>query len=166
MTAEQIRLAMENKLEYLMEVKPQLASDDQLYKAAALVLRDLMVEKRRAHRAKTTAERKKRIHYLSMEFLMGKSLKNSLYNLGLVEPFTEALTAFGTTPERLFACEPDPGLGNGGLGRLAACYLDGMATDGYYGTGYSILYEYGIFKQKLVNGAQTELPDYLSLIHI
>ena len=71
MTAEQIRLAMENKLEYLMEVKPQLASDDQLYKAAALVLRDLMVEKRRAHRAKTTAERKKRIHYLSMEFLMG-----------------------------------------------------------------------------------------------
>ena len=90
MTAEQIRLAMENKLEYLMEVKPQLASDDQLYKAAALVLRDLMVEKRRAHRAKTTAERKKRIHYLSMEFLMGKSLKNSLYNLGLVEPFTEA----------------------------------------------------------------------------
>ena len=160
MTAEQIRLAMENKLEYLMEVKPQLASDDQLYKAAALVLRDLMVEKRRAHRAKTTAERKKRVHYLSMEFLMGKSLKNSLYNLGLVEPFTEALTAFGTTPERLFACEPDPGLGNGGLGRLAACYLDGMATDGYYGTGYSILYEYGIFKQKLVNGAQTELPDY------
>ena len=160
MTAEQIRLAMENKLEYLMEVKPQLASDDQLYKAAALVLRDLMVEKRRAHRAKTTAERKKRIHYLSMEFLMGKSLKNSLYNLGLVEPFTEALTAFGTTPERLFACEPDPGLGNGGLGRLAACYLDGMATTGICGTGYSILYEYGIFKQKLVNGAQTELPDY------
>ena len=160
MTAEQIRSAMENKLEYLMEVTPQSASDEQLYKAAALVLRDLMVEKRRAHRQKVTAEKKKRIHYLSMEFLMGKSLKNSLYNLGLVEPFTEALTAFGATPERLYACEPDPGLGNGGLGRLAACYLDGMATDGYYGTGYSILYEYGIFKQKLVNGAQTELPDY------
>lgn len=160
MTAEQIRSAMENKLEYLMEVTPQSASDEQLYKAAALVLRDLMLEKRRAHRQKVTAEKKKRIHYLSMEFLMGKSLKNSLYNLGLVEPFTEALTAFGATPERLYACEPDPGLGNGGLGRLAACYLDGMATDGYYGTGYSILYEYGIFKQKLVNGAQTELPDY------
>mgnify|MGYP000644136575 FL=1 len=95
MTAEQIRSAMENKLEYLMEVTPQSASDEQLYKAAALVLRDLMVEKRRAHRQKVTAEKKKRIHYLSMEFLMGKSLKNSLYNLGLVEPFTEALTAFG-----------------------------------------------------------------------
>ena len=160
MTAQEIRQAMENKLEYLMEVKPQLATDDQLYKAAALVLRDIMVEKRRAHRQKTTEEKKKRVHYLSMEFLMGKSLKNSLYNLGLVQPFTEALSAFGATPERLYACEPDPGLGNGGLGRLAACYLDGMATDGYYGTGYSILYEYGIFKQKLVNGAQTELPDY------
>lgn len=103
-----------------MEVTPQSASDEQLYKAAALVLRDLMLEKRRAHRQKVTAEKKKRIHYLSMEFLMGKSLKNSLYNLGLVEPFTEALTAFGATPERLYACEPDPGLGNGGLGRLAA----------------------------------------------
>ena len=160
MTAQEIRQAMENKLEYLMEVKPQLATDDQLDKAAALVLRDIMVEKRRAHRQKTTEEKKKRVHYLSMEFLMGKSLKNSLYNLGLVQPFTEALSAFGATPERLYACEPDPGLGNGGLGRLAACYLDGMATDGYYGTGYSILYEYGIFKQKLVNGAQTELPDY------
>ena len=160
MTAEQIRSAIENKLEYIMEVGPQSASDEQLYKASALVLRDLMVEKRRAHRAKVTEQKKKRVHYLSMEFLMGKSLKNSLYNLGLLEPFTEALAAFGTTPEKLYECEPDPGLGNGGLGRLAACYLDGMATDGYYGTGYSILYEYGIFKQKLVNGAQTELPDY------
>ena len=160
MTAEQIRSAIENKLEYIMEVGPQSASDEQLYKASAQVLRDLMVEKRRAHRAKVTEQKKKRVHYLSMEFLMGKSLKNSLYNLGLLEPFTEALAAFGTTPEKLYECEPDPGLGNGGLGRLAACYLDGMATDGYYGTGYSILYEYGIFKQKLVNGAQTELPDY------
>ena len=101
MTAQEIRQAMENKLEYLMEVKPQLATDDQLYKAAALVLRDIMVEKRRAHRQKTTEEKKKRVHYLSMEFLMGKSLKNSLYNLGLVQPFTEALSAFGATPERL-----------------------------------------------------------------
>ena len=160
MTAEQIRSAMENKLEYLMEVTPQSASDEQLYKAAALVLRDLMVEKRRAHRQKVTAEKKKRIHYLSMEFLMGKSLKNSLYNLGLVEPFTEALTAFGATPERLYACEPDPGLGNGGLGRLAACYLDALANQGYRGMGYSILYEYGIFKQKIIDGWQTEMPDF------
>ena len=159
MTAQEIRQAMENKLEYLMEVKPQLATDDQLYKAAALVLRDIMVEKRRAHRQKTTEEKKKRVHYLSMEFLMGKSLKNSLYNLGLVQPFTEALSAFGATPERLYACEPDPGLGNGGLGRLAACYLDGMATDCIPGTGYSILYEYGIFKQKIVDGWQQETAD-------
>lgn len=160
MTAEEIRRSIDNKLEYVLEVKPETASNEQLYKACALVLRDLMVEKRRAFRRKVTAERRRRIHYLSMEFLMGKSLKNSLYNLGLIEPFTEALATYGTTPEKLYRCEPDPGLGNGGLGRLAACYLDGMATDGYYGTGYSILYEYGIFRQKLVDGAQTELPDY------
>ena len=160
MTAEQIRHSIDNKLEYVLEIKPDNASDEQLYKACALVLRDLMVERRRAFRRKVTEERRRRIHYLSMEFLMGKSLKNSLYNLGLIEPFTEALATYGTKPEKLYRCEPDPGLGNGGLGRLAACYLDGMATDGYYGTGYSILYEYGIFRQKLVDGAQTELPDY------
>lgn len=160
MTAQQIKAAIENKLENVLEVAPEIASDEQLYKASALVLRDTMHAKRRDFREKWTAEGRKRVHYLSMEFLMGKSFKNSLYNLGLVEPFTEALAAFGTSPEKLYECEPDPGLGNGGLGRLAACYLDGLATDGFYGTGYSILYEYGIFKQKIVDGAQTELPDY------
>lgn len=160
MTAEQIKSAIDNKLVNVLEVEPHTASDEQLYKASALVLRDIMAAKRRTFRVRTTAEGKKRVHYLSMEFLMGKSFKNSLYNLGLVIPFTEALSAYGTSPEKLYECEPDPGLGNGGLGRLAACYLDGLATDGYYGTGYSLLYEYGIFKQKIVGGAQTELPDY------
>ena len=95
-----------------------------------------------------------------MEFLMGRSLKNNLYNLNLTKVFGDALKDFGVKLDKLYDCEPDAGLGNGGLGRLAACYLDGLATQGYYGMGYSILYECGIFKQKLVDGWQTELPDF------
>ena len=90
---------------------------------------------------------------------MGRSLKNNLYNLNLTSTFESALKDFGIKLEKLYDCEPDAGLGNGGLGRLAACYLDGLATDNYYATGYSIMYEYGIFRQKLVDGRQTELPD-------
>ena len=92
--------------------------------------------------------------------MLFRSLKNSLYNLGLVETFQKALQRHEVKLENLYECEPDPGLGNGGLGRLAACYLDGLATDGYTATGYSILFEYGIFKQKLSDGWQSELPDY------
>ena len=95
-----------------------------------------------------------------MEFLMGRSLKNNLYNLGLTDVFSEALKGFGVNLEKLYALEPDAGLGNGGLGRLAACYLDGLATTGIQSMGYCIRYEAGIFRQKLVDGWQTELPDF------
>ena len=91
---------------------------------------------------------------------MGRSLKNNLYNLNLTSVFDNVLKDYGIKLEKLYDCEPDAGLGNGGLGRLAACYLDGLATQGYPARGYSILYEYGIFKQKLVDGWQTELPDF------
>ena len=101
----------------------------------------------------------KRIYYLSMEFLMGRSIKNNLYNLNLTKVFESVLKDYGVSLERLYECEPDAGLGNGGLGRLAACYLDALANGGYPARGYSILYEYGIFKQKLVDGWQYELPD-------
>ena len=97
---------------------------------------------------------------MCMEFLMGRSLKNTLYNLNLIPVMEEALKDFGIKLDKLYDCEPDAGLGNGGLGRLAACYLDALATDGYLGMGYSILYEYSIFKQKLVDGWQTEMPDF------
>ncbi len=90
----------------------------------------------------------------------GRSLKNNLYNLGLTETFEKALAGFDVKLEQLYDEEPDAGLGNGGLGRLAACYLDGLASDGYQSMGYSIRYEAGIFKQKLVDGWQTELPDF------
>ena len=155
-----IKEAVGKKLQEQMVISPEKASDEQFYKAAALVVRDLAEEKRRAFLAECNAVGRKQVYYLSMEFLMGKSLKNSLYNLGLVEEFRQALQEYGVKLENLYRCEPDPGLGNGGLGRLAACYLDGLATDGYLAMGHSILYEYGMFKQRISDGWQSELPDY------
>ena len=90
---------------------------------------------------------------------MGRSLKTSLYNLEINDMVTDILKKWDVNIDRIYDYEPDAGLGNGGLGRLAACYLDGLATDGYPAMGYSICYEYGIFKQKIVDGWQTELPD-------
>ncbi len=91
---------------------------------------------------------------------MGRSLKNNLYNLGLTDVFEKALSSYDISLDALYSKEPDAGLGNGGLGRLAACYLDGLATNGFQSMGYSIRYEAGIFKQKLIDGWQTELPDF------
>ena len=107
----------------------------------------------------TKAAKAKRVYYLCMEFLMGRSLKNSVFNLGVGEAFEGALKDYGTTLADLYELEPDAGLGNGGLGRLAACFLDALATGDYPAMGFSIRYEYGLFKQKIIDGWQTELPD-------
>ena len=101
----------------------------------------------------------KEVHYLSMEFLMGRSLMKNAYNLGVAEALTGALEDMGRNASDIFETEPDAGLGNGGLGRLAACYMDSMATEGIAATGYSICYELGIFKQKIEDGSQTETAD-------
>lgn len=148
------------KLSHFMGVTPEEATDEQYYKAIALIVRDMMSEGRAAFSEEAAKAGTKKIYYLCMEFLMGRSLKNNLYNLNLTEVFDSALADYGVKLENLYDCEPDAGLGNGGLGRLAACYLDGLATQGYPARGYSILYEAGIFKQKLVDGWQTELPDF------
>jgi starch phosphorylase len=136
------------------------ATDDQCYKAVAKVVIDLLSKGYSEFSEKAEKNHTKHVYYLCMEFLMGRSLKNNLWNLGLEEPFREALAKIGLKLDRLYDCEPDAGLGNGGLGRLAACFLDGLATDGYPATGYSLCYEYGVFRQKLVDGWQTELPDF------
>ena len=102
---------------------------------------------------------KRQVHYLSLEFLMGRSLEKNAYNLGLLETLEEALESMGFSAGDLFEREPDAGLGNGGLGRLAACYLDSMTTLEIPATGYSICYELGIFKQKIIDGKQVELAD-------
>lgn len=148
------------KLSHFMGVTPEEATDEQYYKAIALIVRDMMSEGRAAFSEEAAKAGTKKIYYLCMEFLMGRSLKNNLYNLNLTEVFDSVLADYGVKLESLYDCEPDAGLGNGGLGRLAACYLDGLATQGYPARGYSILYEAGIFKQKLVDGWQTELPDF------
>lgn len=135
------------------------ASKEQVYEACALVVRDALTE----HMIETqrTVERdgERQVHYLCMEFLVGRSLRNNAYNLGMLPTLAEALKDMGYEMADIFEEEADPGLGNGGLGRLAACYMDGMATTGVRGTGYSIRYEHGIFKQKIENGEQIELPD-------
>lgn len=138
---------------------PETASNEKIYKATAMLVNDILSSRARHFKAKNASTGKKQVSYLSMEFLMGRSLKNNLFNLGITNAVKEALADFSIKLEDIYECEPDAGLGNGGLGRLAACYLDGLATLGYNSYGYSILYEFGIFTQKIVDGWQTELPD-------
>ena len=152
---ERLRQELQNEA----NVTPIDASDNQIYKALSAVVVGLLREKRRKFSNQVHSAGKKEIYYLSMEFLMGRSLKTSLYNLEINDMVTDILKKWDVNIDRIYDYEPDAGLGNGGLGRLAACYLDGLATDGYPAMGYSICYEYGIFKQKIEDGWQTELPD-------
>ncbi|MCL1867322.1 MAG: glycogen/starch/alpha-glucan phosphorylase [Oscillospiraceae bacterium] len=138
---------------------PEKATDEQVFRSLAGIIRTYLEDHHRRHDAKTYGEGEKQVYYLSMEFLVGRSLKNNLCNLGIQKQAEAALSEIGFSLNRLYEIEPDAALGNGGLGRLAACYMDALATEGYTATGYSILYEYGIFKQKIIDGWQTELKD-------
>lgn len=159
-SVSQAKKLINDKLSHFFGVTPDTATDEQYYKSVAMILRDELSEMNSAFRHTANGQDSKQVYYLCMEFLMGRSLKNNLYNLGLTDVFSEALKGFGVKLEKLYALEPDAGLGNGGLGRLAACYLDGLATTGIQSMGYCIRYEAGIFRQKLVDGWQTELPDF------
>ncbi|MBQ6633930.1 MAG: glycogen/starch/alpha-glucan phosphorylase [Ruminococcus sp.] len=141
------------------QTNPDDATDQQVYEALSKIVVGILKAKRRKFTVATQSAGKKKVYYLSMEFLMGRSLKTSLYNLEMNKQAAAVLKDLGISINSIYGCEPDAGLGNGGLGRLAACYLDALAADGYHATGYSICYEYGIFKQKLEEGWQTELPD-------
>ncbi|MBQ9228442.1 MAG: glycogen/starch/alpha-glucan phosphorylase [Eubacterium sp.] len=160
LTTAQAKKLITDKLSHFFGVSPDVATEEQFYKAVAMIVRDRMSAMNSDFRTVAEGQDSKEIYYLCMEFLMGRSLKNNLYNLGLTTVFEEALAAMDIKLDRLYEQEPDAGLGNGGLGRLAACYLDGLATNGFQSMGYSIRYEAGIFKQKLVDGWQTELPDF------
>lgn len=148
------------KLSHNFGLSPSEASDEHFYKALVLVLKDILTEKYHRYRKEALKQGTKKVYYLCMEFLMGRSLRNTLFNLGLEESVSSALSNMGVKIESVYEQEPDAGLGNGGLGRLAACFLDGLATQGYNAFGYCLKYEYGIFRQKIVEGWQTELPEF------
>ena len=151
---------IERKLSHNFGVTPDQASDELFYKACVLCLLEIMNDRRAEFKKSTDEEEAKTVYYMSMEFLMGRSLKNTLFNLELTETMSKALAKFKVKLDRLYDFEPDAGLGNGGLGRLAACYLDALSTGSYPAMGYCIRYELGIFRQKLVDGWQTEMPDF------
>lgn len=154
-----VKKNIEEKLSSYFGVSPQDASIDQIYKAVSMTVLDILLEKKKQHKQKIKAQKAKRVYYLCMEFLVGRSLKTNLYNLGVVEKYKEVLKEYGIDLDEVYEQENDAGLGNGGLGRLAACYMDSLASLDYPATGFSIRYEYGLFKQKIVNGWQTEMPD-------
>jgi starch phosphorylase len=134
-------------------------SPQHMFQACAMVIRDIMSEMGIATKARNLKNDAREVHYLSLEFLMGRSLEKNAFNLGVLTPLKQAIDELGFKSADLFELEPDAGLGNGGLGRLAACYLDSMTTLEIPATGYSICYELGIFKQKIVDGQQVELAD-------
>ncbi|MEG1988024.1 MAG: glycogen/starch/alpha-glucan phosphorylase [Oscillibacter sp.] len=158
-TTNSMKEALSGKLTLNFGKTPEEATDAEMMKVSAMVLRDVMATRKVETRQKTAREHQKQVHYLSLEFLMGRSLMKNAYNLGVLPQLREALNQLGFKAGDIFEIEPDAALGNGGLGRLAACYLDSMTTLEIPATGYSICYELGIFKQKIVEGQQVELPD-------
>ncbi len=159
-TITQLSSLIEKKLSHNFGVSVEQASDELFYKACVLSILEIMNEKRAAFKKLRDQNEAKIVYYLSMEFLMGRSLKNNLYNLDLTDTMEKALKKFGVKLNKLYDFEPDAGLGNGGLGRLAACFLEALSSGSYPAMGYCIRYELGIFRQKLVDGWQTEMPDF------
>ncbi len=152
--------SISNHLKYTLAKHPEGATLHDQYWSAACAIRDRLVD-RWISTQKTYHDRdSKRAYYLSMEYLPGRSLRNSIINLDLAESFTEAMKQLGFSATELFEVEPDAGLGNGGLGRLASCLLDSLATLQIPAMGYGLRYEFGMFRQSVHNGAQVEDPDY------
>jgi starch phosphorylase len=158
--AESLKLAILGHLQYtLAELPKHVDSEWEPYVALALAVRDRMIQRWVRTQDAYYERDAKRVYYLSLEYLMGRTLGNSLVNMGLLDECAQALHELGYRLEDLREAEWDAGLGNGGLGRLAACFLDSMATLGYPSYGYGIRYDYGIFHQRIVNGAQVEVAD-------
>ncbi len=157
--SKEVKDLLENVLQRYFGCTAGEASRDQMYKAAAITVKNILSDKRTAYKKKVNAAGAKRVYYMCMEFLLGRSLKTNLCNLGLADAYEKALRGLGFSLEELYECEPDAGLGNGGLGRLAACFMDSLSSLDYPATGFSICYEYGLFKQMIVDGIQVETPD-------
>ncbi|AMB86539.1 glycogen phosphorylase [Pseudomonas agarici] len=150
------RAAVLAKLTYAVGKDPDHAFDHDWFEAIALAARDHMVEHWMDHTRQIYRKGQKRVYYLSLEFLIGRLLYDSLSNLGLLDIAREALVDLGVDLERIRLLEPDAALGNGGLGRLAACFMESMSTLGIAAHGYGIRYEHGLFRQAIVDGWQQE----------
>ncbi len=147
------------QLKYSLDADVYHTTPEGRYQALAYAIRDRIIHQWDLSRKTQRAKQSKRIYYLSLEFLMGRAMTNNIINLGLEKNVRDALSSLGYTLEELVDVEPDAGLGNGGLGRLAACFLDSLATLEYPAYGYGIRYNYGIFRQQIKNGQQVEFPD-------
>ena len=158
-TATDLQRSFLRHLQYTLVKDKFSATKADLYLALAYAVRDVLVDRWLDTQQSYYIHDAKRVYYISMEFLMGRALGNSLINLGIMEEWQSALKQMGIDVEELQEVEWDAGLGNGGLGRLAACFLDSMATMSLPAYGYGIRYEYGMFYQKILNGAQAEFPD-------
>lgn len=159
MDQEVILEGLTSKLSRYFAVSPEEATKEQIYKATVLSVRDILAQKSKAFGSEVKKKQLKRVYYLCMEFLVGRSLKNDLCNLGLADDYRAVLKTLGFSLDDIYEQEADPGLGNGGLGRLAACFMDSLSSMDYPARGFSICYEYGLFKQRIVDGEQLELPD-------
>ncbi|WP_323143304.1 glycogen/starch/alpha-glucan phosphorylase [Massilia phyllosphaerae] len=155
-----LKRSIANKLMYTMGKDASTAQPRDWLHATALAVRDRLVERRMKTERAQSQQDAKRVYYMSIEFLIGRTFTNALLALDIHEDVRQALAELGVDLETLPDLEPDAALGNGGLGRLAACFLDSMATLALSGVGYGIRYDYGMFKQQIVDGRQVELPDY------
>ena len=134
-TKQELKERIEEKLVTRGVFNPESATDEQIYQATVYTLKDIMLEYREAFKKRTKAANGKKVCYLCMEFLVGRALKNDAMNLGVYNDLCEILSDFGTSFDKIYSCEVDPGLGNGGLGRLAACFMDSLTAQDYAANG-------------------------------
>ena len=159
LSREELQKKIEAKLNSRGISSPESADKQQIYLATVAALKDVMKDNRHRFKKRIKATSSKKVCYLCMEFLVGRFLENVSKNLGLYDSLCDIYKSYGTDFETVYSCEVDPGLGNGGLGRLAACFLDSLSAQDYAAVGYSLCYENGLFRQRLLDGEQVELPD-------
>ena len=158
-TSKEFQKEIVSTLARYFGVKQEEATKQQIYQSVCIVVREKLTQARATFKKTVREKNAKQVYYMSMEFLLGRSLKNHIFNMGIMSEVENAVKELGFDMQEIYELEPDAGLGNGGLGRLAAAYMDSLTSLGYAASGFSIMYDYGIFKQIIVDGWQLEQPD-------